>query len=117
MQRVLENELMDSPAEALAYDQMDHAEVNVRFVDDLLAAAGPLSRGVRIVDLGTGTAQIPIELCQRVADIEVTGIDAAESMLDVGRRNIGRAGLAERIHLVCRDAKQVPADLGLFDLV
>ncbi len=117
MQRVLENELMDSPAEALAYDQMDHAEVNARFVDDLLAVVEPLPASARIVDLGTGTAQIPIELCRREPEARIVGIDAAESMLEVGRRNLARAGFANRVELVCRDAKQVPSDLGPFDVV
>jgi 2-polyprenyl-3-methyl-5-hydroxy-6-metoxy-1,4-benzoquinol methylase len=117
MERVLENEVMDSPAEAIAYDTMDHHEVNVRFVDDLLAAVGPLAATMRVVDLGTGTAQIPIELCRRVADLAVVGIDAAQSMLDVGRQNLRKAGLTGRVELECRDAKQVPNDLGLFDVV
>ncbi len=64
MKRQLEPELMDSPAEAVAYDQMDHAEVNRRFVDDLLDAIGTTEGELTVVDLGTGTAQIPIELCR-----------------------------------------------------
>ena len=39
LSRVLEPEVMDSSEEALDYDRMDHAEVNRRFVDDLMAAA------------------------------------------------------------------------------
>jgi hypothetical protein len=38
LSRVLEPEAMDTPAEARAYDAMDHSEVNRRFVDDVLAA-------------------------------------------------------------------------------
>src|SRR5260221_76162 len=36
--RVLEPEIMDSATEAADYDAMDHADVNRRCVDDLLAA-------------------------------------------------------------------------------
>ncbi len=43
LQRILEPELMDSPEEALAYDAMDHGEVNRKFVDDLLEALGQQS--------------------------------------------------------------------------
>ncbi len=60
--RVLEPEVMDSEAEARDYDSMDHAAVNARFAADFLAE-GPV-HGV-ILDLGTGTAQIPVELCRR----------------------------------------------------
>ena len=38
--RTLEPELMDTAEEAQLYDAMDHAEVNRRFVDDLLATIG-----------------------------------------------------------------------------
>jgi 2-polyprenyl-3-methyl-5-hydroxy-6-metoxy-1,4-benzoquinol methylase len=117
VQRILENEVMDSPAEALAYDSMDHQEVNTRFVDDLLAAVGPLKARARVVDLGTGTAQIPIELCRRAPHVTVTGIDAAESMLDVGRRNLAQHGFIDRVELVCHDAKVVPTELGQFEVV
>ena len=60
--RVLETEAMDTPAEAADYDAMDHREVNRAFVIDFLAAGPPPGE---ILDLGTGTAQIPIELCRR----------------------------------------------------
>jgi methylase of polypeptide subunit release factors len=77
LQRQLEPELMDDPQEAVVYDEMDHAEVNRRFVDDLLAGS-PI--GHDILDLGTGTARIPIELCNRVPDCRVMASDGAVSM-------------------------------------
>ncbi len=60
--RVLEPEVMDSPEEARDYDAMDHAEVNRVFVADFLRF-WPGSGFV--LDVGTGTAQIPIELCRQ----------------------------------------------------
>lgn len=117
MQRVREPELMDTPAEALAYDQMDHSEVNRRFVDDLLQATGPLPSSASIVDLGTGTALIPIELCRRNADYRVVAIDAAVNMLEVACTNIGRASLDRQITLVHHDAKRILTELGRFDVV
>jgi SAM-dependent methyltransferase len=115
MKRQLEPELMDSPAEAVAYDRMDHAEVNRRFVEDLLDAIGPIGGPVSVVDLGTGTAQIPIELCGRDERIHVAAVDAAASMLEVARANIAAARLAGRIEPLLVDAKQpVP---GHYDVV
>jgi 2-polyprenyl-3-methyl-5-hydroxy-6-metoxy-1,4-benzoquinol methylase len=115
MKRQLEPELMDSPAEAIAYDQMDHAEVNRRFVDDLLAALGFVERRLSVIDLGAGTAQIPIELCRRDARFHVTAIDAAASMLDVARANVRAAGSGAQIDIELADAKRVVA--GNFDVV
>ncbi len=108
--RVLEPEVMDSPEEAQAYDAMDHAEVNRLFVDDLLEAAGrfQISLDDVILDVGTGTAQIPVELCSRDPEFRVLGIDLAAAMLDLGQINVDSAGLREQIRLQQVDAKQLP---------
>ncbi|MBI1918943.1 MAG: class I SAM-dependent methyltransferase [Planctomycetes bacterium] len=104
LERVLEPEVMDSAEEAHDYDAMDHTTVNRVFVDDFLAVWD--SRDNPLLDVGTGTAQIPIELCRRTpAEVCVVAIDLAEHMLRVGRANIRRAGLDERIDLVLCDAK------------
>ena len=109
--RVLETEVMDTLDEAVDYDAMDHAEVNRVFVADLLAA-GP-NQG-ETLDLGTGTAQIPIELCRRRPDARVLAVDSAENMLEVARRNVRKAGLADRIRLQRVDAKRLPYPDGQF---
>src|SRR5438309_99870 len=100
--RVLEPEVMDSPAEARDYDAMDHSAVNRVFVSDFLAVWNGSNP---ILDVGTGTAQIPIELCRREARAEVQAIDLAEAMLRVGRDNVRRAGLEGRVRLERCDAK------------
>lgn len=112
--RVLEPEVMDSAAEAVDYDAMDHAEVNRVFVDDFLAAGN--GRGL-LLDVGTGTAQIPIELCRRAEGAQVVAVDLAEHMLRVGRENVRNAGLEERIRLECCDAKKMPFERGAFAAV
>jgi ubiquinone/menaquinone biosynthesis C-methylase UbiE len=112
--RVLEPEVMDSAEEARDYDAMDHGQVNVAFVADFLAVwdgRGP------ILDVGTGTAQIPLELCRRTQRAEVVGIDLAEHMLAVGRENVRRAGLEKHIHLERCDAKHLPYETGAFGAV
>jgi ubiquinone/menaquinone biosynthesis C-methylase UbiE len=110
--RVLEPEVMDTAEEAADYDSMDHAEVNARFCADLLAVRADLPSPV--LDVGTGTARIPIELCKRAPKVEVVAIDLAEHMLDLGKRNIARAGMAERIRLEKVDAKAMPYADGQF---
>ena len=87
--RILEPEVMDTEQEARDYDSMDHWVVNRAFVHDLFAAASrlgliaipeiggglgeilgklvekygtiPAPTRLRVLDLGTGTALIPIE--------------------------------------------------------
>ncbi len=119
--RVLEPEVMDTPAEALDYDAMDHAEVNRIFVTDLLAAcpeaATPDEAWLDTLDIGTGTAQIPIELCRRCPAPRVMAIDLATAMLHLGRGNVEVAGLTDRIRLDRVDAKELPYADGQFGLV
>lgn len=114
LSRVLEPEVMDSPEEARAYDAMDHGQVNRAFVADFLAlptADGP------ILDVGTGTAQIPIELCRSHATCRVVAVDLAGHMLDLARTNVDRAGLADRIALERIDAKGLPYPAASFAAV
>ncbi len=126
--RTPEPELMLSVGEVVAYDQMDHAAVNQRFVDDLLEAwqgrknfiqydlAGPGMPPIDVVDLGTGTAQIPILLCQQDEDARCVAVDGSPAMLDVAIQNIDIAGLRDRISLQRASANSLP-NLGRFDIV
>lgn len=109
--RTLEPEVMDSPEEARDYDAMDHAAVNSVFVADFLFV---WNKSNPILDVGTGTAQIPIELCRRDSTAHVVGIDLAEHMLKVGQDNVRRAQLENRIRLERRDAKNLPYLAGAF---
>jgi SAM-dependent methyltransferase len=128
--RVLEPEVMDTPDEATAYDRMDHAEVNRCFVTDLLTAVTASgvnlhSDGLRaaellaaeLLDLGTGTALIPIELCRRAPGVQVRAVDAAQSMLDLAAVRVRDAGLSDRITLELVDAKRLPYPDGRFAAV
>jgi len=104
LSRILEVEYMDTSDEAREYDSMDHSTVNRKFVDDLLAV-GELPDDV--LDLGTGTARIPIELCRRHETCRVMAVDAATHMLDVAYYNVEIAGLIDRIQLAHADAKRL----------
>ncbi|HLQ45480.1 MAG TPA: methyltransferase domain-containing protein [Planctomycetaceae bacterium] len=124
--RRLESEVMDTPDEARDYDAMDHGAVNRVFVDDCLAFCldTPLSarltdldQPLSVLDVGTGTAQIPIELCRRTVTCRVTAIDLAAEMLKLAESNIAHAGLSDVIRAEFIDAKQMPYADGAFDAV
>lgn len=114
LQRILEPEVMDSVEDAVDYDSMDHQVVNELFVDDLLAVA-PAPGDT--LDLGTGTAQIPVVLCRKTPQCRVLAVDAAASMLDLARYNVEAAGLIDRIQLAQVDAKSLPFSDGMFATV
>jgi 2-polyprenyl-3-methyl-5-hydroxy-6-metoxy-1,4-benzoquinol methylase len=112
--RTLEPEVMDTAQEASDYDAMDHGQVNTRFCEDRLAQRAAPGR---VLDVGTGTALIPIALCQRSPDVQVEAIDLAAHMLALAERNVARAGLAGRIQVSRRDAKATGWPPGSFDTV
>lgn len=112
--RTLESEVMASDEEALAYDDMDHVAVNSQFIEDLLTVG---LTGTGVLDLGTGTARIPIMLCRRCHNVRVMAADLSVGMLDMARRNVEIAGLRERIQLDHSDAKQLHYGDGMFDMV
>jgi ubiquinone/menaquinone biosynthesis C-methylase UbiE len=114
--RLLEPESMDTPEDARDYDAMDHSEVNARFVAAFLQSHGPC-RGGEILDVGTGTARIPIALCQADPRARVLGIDLAEHMLRLGRENVEQAEFSPRIRLVLGDAKLLKLADGTFEAV
>ena len=143
LERVLEPEVMDSPADALDYDAMDHSQVNRAFADAFLAALAPellkqsasgaereaMTDGsaadideeevewIEVLDVGTGTALVPIELCRREPRLRIVAVDLAASMLYLAGGNVEIAELSERIMLDRIDAKELPYDKGRFAAV
>lgn len=134
MDRILEPEIMDSERDALEYNRMDHRAVNQQFVDDALDFLFQQGKRLRqsddpdfddlenhtdvvasLIDFGTGTAQIPVELCRRCSHIRVMAIDMATSMLDLAIRNVDIAGFRDQIQLSQIDAKDTGLEDGMFD--
>jgi SAM-dependent methyltransferase len=114
MDRILEPEVMDTWLEATAYDAMDFTVVNAIFAADAIALA---PHAVKILDVGTGTARIPILMCQQQPQYLITAVDLAQSMSIVGQRNIEEAGLIQRIRLERVDAKRMPYPDLEFDMI
>jgi ubiquinone/menaquinone biosynthesis C-methylase UbiE len=131
--RQLEPELMDTSADAHEYDTMDHRAVNELFVYDLCQELRKLElietegsflsaeqethlEAVRLdmIDLGTGTARIPILLCQTLPRVRVMAVDAAHEMLEIAIRNVELAGLREQIQLQQADCKNLPYATSMF---
>lgn len=138
--RILEPEVMDSDQDASEYNSMDHSEVNRRFVDDLLAFGRSCwtNQGVigqsqfptdrefdpsnafpmgDVLDVGTGTALIPVQLCKQQPFCRVMAVDMAVSMLNLAVYNIEVSGMRERIQLAQVDGKEMVFRDCMFDVV
>lgn len=69
----------------------------------------------RYLDVGCGTGDVAIEMLRQCPDCSVVGIDPAEGMLDLGRRKLAEAGLADRATLQTGDAMKLPLEADSFD--
>ncbi|MEY3328609.1 MAG: hypothetical protein RLZZ115_1492 [Cyanobacteriota bacterium] len=114
IERIPEAEVMDTWEEASEYDAMDFSQVNQEFAE-LALELGP-ETGL-ILDVGTGTARIPILITQKQPQWQITGIDLSANMLFIGNQNIEQAGLEEQIKLEQVDAKQLLYTDDQFDMV
>jgi len=119
--RTLEPESMAGDDEARDYDAMDHQAVNRAFVADLLAAwqtaLWPPENGVNVLDVGTGTALIPLELCRQAETFRVTATDLSGPMLELAKRNVAAEQLEDRIRVVGQDCKNLAEEDESYDLV
>ena len=116
--RTLEPEVMDSVEEASDYDRMDHSGVNRAFVDEFLVAWNQGRDSLvdaHLIDVGTGTAQIPVELARRDTGCRVVAVDLADEMLKLARRNISEARVGQVVEVERADAKSLPHADGQFD--
>lgn len=114
MERILEAEVMDTWEEAEEYDSMDFTEVNQAFAEKAVEI-GP-QKGL-ILDAGTGTARIPILICQQQPEWQIIGIDLSKNMLTIGDRNIENAKLKSQIKLELVDAKKLSYPQNHFDTI
>jgi len=91
-----------------------------RFAEAFVRALGPVARtGLTacVLDVGVGTARIPIEICTRRADIAITGVDSQPSILRRAREEIESAGLTGAIRVQLADACLLPFPDASFDAV
>ena len=114
LERVLEPEVMDTWEDAVDYDAMDFNEVNNAFVQRQIELGPP--SGV-LLDLGIGTARIPILIVQQNPNLNIIGIDLSKNMLKIGEANIIEANLTGAIELRSLDAKNLPFADNYFDMV
>ena len=113
MERVLEPEVMDDPEQVLAYAEADFEEENQGFVDKFFTMYPDLE-SPHIVDLGCGPGDIPIRVARRHATCRVTGIDASQPMITYAEQAVQKAGVQDRVQLLCQRFQDVnlssPAD-------
>ena len=114
LERILETEVMDTWEDAVEYDSMDFTDVNTAFAERALELAP--AKGL-LLDVGTGTARIPILIVQRRPALRIWAIDLSQNMLMVGEKNVREAGVGQNVKLRKVDAKALPYPENYFDMV
>ena len=126
--RNLNGDLRDASGETVARELIGEFATN-SFADEFLAQLDLISSGTRgssstraaagdyfhVLDVGTGTARIPIEICTRRGDILCTAVDRATRALQTARRNVQQAGLNCAIRIEKADANSLPFANASFD--
>ena len=98
MKRILEPEIMDNAAGAVAYAAADFSESNQSYVDHVLMDF-PEPPG-NVVDIGCGPGDVAIRLARARADVQITAVDGSQEMLKLAGQAIKRAGFEHRITLL-----------------
>jgi demethylmenaquinone methyltransferase / 2-methoxy-6-polyprenyl-1,4-benzoquinol methylase len=70
-----------------------------------------------ILDVATGTADMPILMMKILQPDLITGIDISEGMLALGKQKILRSGLEDKVHLQTGDGESIHFPEDSFDAV
>jgi len=82
----------------------------------ILSAAG-ITATDRVLDIGCGIANLLIALAERTAFVEpLVGVDVSPALIEIGRREVEKAGLHGRIKLQVAPATRLPFDDQSFDV-
>ncbi|MDH5178447.1 MAG: class I SAM-dependent methyltransferase [Gammaproteobacteria bacterium] len=100
MQRIPEPELMNEPAQVLAYAHADFAIPHQYFIDLFRDRFPDLSVKCEVLDLGCGPGDITRRFATAYPHAVLHGVDGAPNMLAEAERLNRQAQLANRIHLI-----------------
>jgi ubiquinone/menaquinone biosynthesis C-methylase UbiE len=118
MKRILEPEVMDDADEATSYDALV-SDRQGRILDECFARSA-LNLGIsegKILDIGTGTGRIPINIAKLCPKFKIVAVDLSESMLAVAKENSEDEKVSDKIKFEFADAKSLPFPDNHFDLV
>jgi cyclopropane fatty-acyl-phospholipid synthase-like methyltransferase len=96
IQRIPEPELMDDPAQALAYARADFSAPHDNFVALFMERFGTALDGT-VLDLGCGPGDICRRLARALPDCKILGVDASRAMLELATADTEKHALSERI--------------------
>ena len=100
MDRIPEPELMNDPAQALAYARADFEQPHHQFIEHFVQCFPDWSGAGYVLDLGCGPGDICRRLAQRFPLAHIHGVDGAAAMLAIGRQDLRGMQFADRVELI-----------------
>lgn len=70
-----------------------------------------------ILDIATGTCDLPIAIDKALTYDELVGLDLSEEMLSMGQKKLDKQGIASRVKLIKGDSENLPFDSQSFDAI
>ena len=99
------------------YDEHSHRFMGLVY-RRLAARATALEHGrCRVLDVGTGTGLLPLELIKARPDWQITGIDISPDMLKLARVNAAKEDVYGKIEFLRASAVELPFDNKSFDML
>lgn len=115
--RVLEPEAIESLEAARTVDQIVRKYLHILHAGFVETALNFSPEVGRVLEIGTGTGHILIQMAKHNPHLSMVGIDLSANMLAVARDNARRGGVADRIEFLVGDGKQLPFPPASFDAV
>jgi ubiquinone/menaquinone biosynthesis C-methylase UbiE len=71
----------------------------------------------KVLEIGPGPGYIAIFIAQLSRDIEIIGLDASRTMVEIAGKNAEICGLSERVKFTEGNAEQIPYEDSHFDMI
>jgi len=116
LHRYLFRQTMPSIAAAY-YDRLIESVANFylkQFCDEVVQF---LPRPARILDIGTGTGQLPVMLAMANRNLSIVGIDLSRRYLALAAQHAHESGVSERVAFECVDIENDGWNIEPFDLI
>lgn len=81
-----------------------------------LVDKGIVGNGDRVLDVGSGTAELLISLAEALPNSQLAGLDLSSEMTRHAQEKLERAGVAVRVRVAQGSAFALPFDEGTFDV-
>ena len=71
----------------------------------------------RVLDIGTGSGNLPIEIAKRASNLEIIGIDLSKTLIKIARNMAKREGVGKSVRFEIGSAYDLKFEDSYFDMV